>query len=79
MLTRIATPPKPALTIQPVPPDSVRLLWPINAVGYTLQSNTNTTTTNWAAVTPLPVVAGTNNVVTNTTVGPQKFYRLLAL
>jgi hypothetical protein len=33
---------------------------------------------NWVVALPLPVVAGTNNVVTNTADGARKFYRLFA-
>jgi fibronectin-binding autotransporter adhesin len=77
VLTRLTTPPQPRLVIQRVPPDSVRLLWPTNAVGYSLQSNTNVANTNWSLTLPPPVVAGTNNIVTNT-VTNLNFYRLSA-
>jgi autotransporter-associated beta strand protein len=76
VLTRFPTPPRPALTIEKAPPSSVRLRWPTNAAGFTLQSNTNLNTTNWTAALPLPVITGPNNVVTNTDSGGQKFYRL---
>ena len=76
VLTRIATPPKPVLTIQNLPPASVRLLWPTNDPSFSLQFNTNLTTTNWASASPPPVILGTNNVVTNATGGAQKYYRL---
>lgn len=76
VLTRIPTPPRPVLTIQRVPPAFVRLLWPTNAAGFALQFNTNLLTTNWAGALPLPVVSGTNNVVTNAMSDEQRFYRL---
>ena len=66
----------PLLAIQKLSSASVRLRWPTNDTGFTLQSNTNLTTTNWTTVSPSPSVLGTNNVVTNTTSGAQKFYRL---
>ena len=76
VLTRLVTPPRPVLAIEKAPPSSVRLRWPTNAVGFTLQSNTNLNTTNWVFAPPAPTVVGTNNVVMNATNGSQKFYRL---
>jgi autotransporter-associated beta strand protein len=76
VLTRIATPPRPVLTIDRSPPAAVRILWPTNAVGFNLQFNTNLTVTNWTAASPSPGVIGTNHVVTNATGGGQRFYRL---
>jgi hypothetical protein len=66
----------PALTIERAALASVRLLWPTNAAGFTLQSNPGLTKTNWVAVSPPPAVVGTNNVVTNTAGGAQTLYRL---
>jgi hypothetical protein len=66
----------PVLSIERAPPDSVRLLWQTNDPAFGLQFNTNLATTNWSSATPLPVVLGTNNVVTNAASGAQKFYRL---
>jgi len=76
VLSRLPTPPLPLLTIQHVPPASVRLLWPTNAVGFTLQFNTNLNTVNWTNALPLPVLVGTNHVVTNRTLGGPQFYQL---
>jgi autotransporter-associated beta strand protein len=76
VLTRLPTPPRPVLAIEQLPPAFVRLLWPTSAVGFTLQSNTNLNTTNWASAAPASVISGINNVVTNVTDGVQKFYRL---
>jgi hypothetical protein len=67
----------PLLTIEGVSPNTVRLLWPANNPAFNLQVNTNSATTNWTAASPLPIVLGTNNVVTNTASGGQKFYRLI--
>jgi autotransporter-associated beta strand protein len=66
----------PLLRIETLASDQVRLLWPANAAGFTLQSNTNLNTTNWVFAPPAPAVVGTNNVVINTTEGAHKFYRL---
>lgn len=77
VLTRLATPPQPRLVIQPDRPDYVRLLWPTNAAGYSLQFNTNVADPNWSLALPPPVVIGPDNVVTNA-VTNLNFYRLCA-
>lgn len=66
----------PRLSIERVPPNSVRLLWPTNPSGFNLEFNTNLATANWQSASPAPAVVGTNNVVTNTTTSPQQFYRV---
>ena len=76
VLTRLVTPPPPTLAIQQIPPASVRLLWATNDPPFSLQVCTNLPATNWAAASPLPVAIGTNNIVTNSTTGGQRFYRL---
>jgi autotransporter-associated beta strand protein len=76
VLTRIPTPPRPVLTIERVPPASVRVLWPTNAVGFALQSNTNLNTTNWSAAAALASVVGTNHAMLDSTTNRQTFYRL---
>jgi len=54
----------------------VRLLWPTNAVGFALQSNTNLNTTSWSAANlPLSVV-GTNHTALDSTTNSPRFYRL---
>jgi autotransporter-associated beta strand protein len=81
VLARLVTPPPPTLTIQRVSSASVRLLWPTNDPPFSLQSATNLATPIWTAVTPLPSLFGTNNVVTNSTVGftnLAKYYRLIS-
>ncbi len=76
VLTRIPTPPRPVLTIQRLAPSSVRLLWPSNFTGYTLQFTTNLNAAKWIPAPPLPVVSGTNNVLNQAVEGPTRFYRL---
>ena len=76
VLTRLVTPPPPTLAIQPIPPASVRLVWPTNNPPFSLQVCSNLTAASWAAASPLPVVIGSNNIVTNSTAGGQRFYRL---
>ena len=57
------------------------LTWPTNFNGYTLQSTTNLNVNPaalaaWTYVSTVPAIIATNNVVTNTISGPQKFFRL---
>lgn len=52
------------------------LKWPTNAVGFTLQLNTNLLTTNWTAATPAPVIVSGQYTVTNKFTNQFKFYRL---
>ncbi len=66
----------PRLSIERVPPNAVRLLWPTNPSGFNLEFNTNLATANWQSASPAPIVVGTNNVVTNATTSPQQFYRV---
>jgi hypothetical protein len=56
---------------------NVVLNWSADATGFTLQSNTNlSSTTAWTPVLPLPVVVSGQNTVTNPISGKQLFYRL---
>jgi hypothetical protein len=52
------------------------LSWPTNTVGFSLESTTNLVSTNWIPGSPLPVIVGGNNVVTNTVGSEKMFYRL---
>jgi uncharacterized repeat protein (TIGR03803 family) len=63
------------LTIIPAG-ETVLLIWPTNAVSFTLQSTTNLASPVWEIVFPAPVVVNMNNVVTNGVSAVQKFYRL---
>jgi autotransporter-associated beta strand protein len=55
---------------------NVVLSWPTNVTGFMLESRTNVNSGIWMAVSPAPVVIGTNNVVTNAVTGAQQYYRL---
>ena len=66
----------PALAIERISANALRLLWPTNAINFSLQSNTNLSGTNWLATPPPPTIIGANNVVTNTITTSQKFFRL---
>ena len=50
--------------------------WPAWAFDYQLLSHTNLSTTNWATVTNLAALVGYENVVTNSTVSSNLFFRL---
>jgi cyclophilin family peptidyl-prolyl cis-trans isomerase len=50
--------------------------WPAWAVEYQLQSHSNLATINWVSLTNIPVLAGYDNLVTNTTPGSNVFFRL---
>ena len=79
VLTRIPTPPRPALIIQRLPPSSVRLLWPTNDPAFSLQFVTNLNSANpggWTFVSETSAITGTNNVVTQNATGVLKLYRL---
>ncbi len=76
VLTRVVTPPRPPLAIQSVLPAKVLLIWPTNFTGFTLESSSDLSSNIWSTVVPGPAIIGTNNVVTNSLVGAQKFYRL---
>lgn len=73
-VARFSTP-QPRLNIQRANANVV-LSWSTNFTGYTLESNTNLNGNVWSAVSPAPVVSGTNDVVTNNLVGLTRFYRL---
>lgn len=77
VLSRLVAPPPPVLMIEKITPGFVRLRWPTNDPAFRLIAGTNLATTNWTQVLPLPVTNGTNLVVTNAILGPQRFYRLI--
>lgn len=53
-----------------------RMMWPSWAAGFQLQWHTNLGTVQGATVTNLPVVAGYDYVVTNSSTGSNVFFRL---
>ncbi|MGI8967248.1 MAG: choice-of-anchor tandem repeat GloVer-containing protein [Limisphaerales bacterium] len=52
------------------------LSWPTNAVGFTLQSITNLTSTNWINSTDCPFILGGQYTVVNNLSSGSRFYRL---
>ena len=58
-------------------PTALTLAWPVNALGYTLQTSTNLLGTNWTTVSVSPVSGAVNQSVTLPIVAePQRYYRL---
>jgi autotransporter-associated beta strand protein len=78
VLTQLTATQQPLLKIQTSSATNVVLSWATNFTGYSLEANTNLNANVWVVVSPAPSVSGTNNVVTNITVGLQKYYRLRA-
>jgi autotransporter-associated beta strand protein len=78
VLTQVSgTPARPRLNIELISPVAVRLMWPTNPPGFNLEFNTNLASpAGWLPESVLPLVVGTNNIVTNATSDAQKFYRL---
>jgi hypothetical protein len=56
---------------------SLGVSWPGGTPGYTLQANSNLTTTNWVNVTGQPVLTNGLNLVTTPNNGSNLFYRLI--
>jgi autotransporter-associated beta strand protein len=77
VLRRLATPPRPVLNIELLPPAAVRLFWPTSDPPFSLQWSTNLSNpTGWTAASPPTTVVGTNYFVTNTVTSFSGFYRL---
>jgi hypothetical protein len=68
--------PGPTLEIRALP-GAVQLSWTTNAVGYRLETNNALTLpAGWGVLTSTFNIVATNYVVTNSTAGAAKFYRL---
>jgi len=71
-------PESPRLSYSVSQPGAFALVWPTNASGYVVQSNTSLNTTNWVNVTNVPTVIGANQQITITSLaGPGSFFRLI--
>ncbi len=57
-------------------PGELVLAWPTNAADFSLECATDLTSTSWIPASPPPVAVGEWAVVTNTTDGNERFYRL---
>ena len=67
----------PQLSISPAGAGSVLISWPAPSTGYSLQQNASLATTNWVAVTNVPVVVGNQNQVTLSSGTGMEFFRLI--
>ncbi len=65
------------LQVAAAPTNSLRLSWPADAVGYTLQQTPSLPTTNWTSVTNFAHLVGTNIQVTLPTSGRSRFFQLM--
>ena len=66
----------PVLQLSLTSSNDVRLQWPSNADGYTLEQNSSLNPTNWVAVTNSLTVVGTNSQVTLPKQNAKEFFRL---
>jgi hypothetical protein len=76
-LAILTAPASPALQISPTD-NQLLVSWSTNATGFILQSSSNLgPPAAWLPVSPLPVVAADQFVVTNTMVNGSQFFRLI--
>jgi hypothetical protein len=76
-LTSTTVLPLALLSIQFVPPNRVRLAWPVALSNFNLEYKPLLANTNyWSNVPTPPVVSGSENVVNETNTNPKRFYRL---
>jgi len=69
--------PLPLLSIRFLPPNLIRLAWPVELTNYVLQSQLLLGSTNqWSNVLTAPVILNGENTVTQTNSPASKFYRL---
>jgi hypothetical protein len=70
--------PMPLLSYSQPQPGTLALTWPTNDASVVLQRNAGLITTNWANVTNVAAVVGTNNLITTSPLtGPGSFFRLI--
>ena len=54
----------------------ILLAWPSSAGGCAVQSTMNLTTPNWETITNMPIISGSNYIVTNSCLNQTMFFRL---
>ena len=64
------------LQLRQTDPTHADLSWPTNALGWSLETTTSLTTTNWMPLTNPPAVSGTNFILTIPITPGQGFFRL---
>ncbi len=76
LIAAVQTPGAPTLRVVLTTTNTVVVAWPAPSTGFSLQQNAALVTTNWATVTNVPAVVGSENqVIVSPPVGNQ-FYRL---
>ena len=68
---------QPRMQISLTSSNYVRLSWPTNSAGFTLQQNLDLNTTNWIAVTNAVNVVSTDYQANIATQGAKQFFRLV--
>jgi hypothetical protein len=66
----------PLLSIRQMPPDRVRVAWPLDLASYLPEYNADLSTTNWLSATSPVVSVGNERVMVETNIGKGRFYRL---
>lgn len=75
-LTLVDASEPPALQVSMASPNQVRLNWPTNSAGYSLQQNSALNSTNWITATNAVSTSGTNYQVTVAVTNGALFFRL---
>lgn len=76
VIAAIQTPGSPYLTIKALSPN-VLISWPASATGFTLQENSNLSSTNWTTVGLSTNVVNGTNTVTIPAPGGNMYFRLI--
>ena len=71
--------PLPLLGVKTLPPNLVRLTWPVALTNYTLEFKQLITTNAWYSVPTLPETVGSESQVMETNNQSPRFYRLRRL
>ncbi len=74
----LSTPPAPLLSIGLGTGNSVVISWPATSMGFSLQQNSDLTTTNWMPVTSVPTMTNGLEQVTISPATGNAFYRLIS-
>ena len=76
-LTSITTTEQVQLNYRPLATGKAQLGWPVDLSGFTLQTSTNLSSTNWQTVTNSVVDISVEHTVTVSNTVPARFYRLI--
>ena len=76
LIAAIQTPGAPPLQIINTGTNAVAVVWPTTPTLFSLQENTDLSTTNWVSVAAAPTDDGTNNTVIIAPAAGNRFFRL---